>query len=90
MGILGWIVIGLIMGALAKAVLPGRQGGGWLATLLLGVVGAIVGGLLGSLIFGRPITEFWSLYTWLLAFVGSIIVLAIWGAIKGRSGSRAA
>ena len=41
-------------------------------------------------IFGRPITEFWSLYTWLMAFVGSIIVLAIWGAIKGRSGSRAA
>ncbi len=90
MGILGWIILGLIMGALAKAVLPGRQGGGWLATLLLGVVGAIVGGLLGSLIFGRPLGEFWSLYTWLMAFVGSIIVLAIWGAIKGRSGSRAA
>lgn len=91
MGILGWILIGLIMGALAKAVLPGRQGGGWLATLLLGVVGAIVGGLLGTLFWGgEGLTSFWSLRTWILAFVGSIIVLAIWGAIKGRTGSRSA
>ena len=71
MGILGWIIIGLIMGALAKAVLPGRQGGGWLATLLLGVVGAIVGGLLGSLLFGRRYDgASGHSSTWLLAFVG--------------------
>ncbi|MGO2596737.1 MAG: GlsB/YeaQ/YmgE family stress response membrane protein, partial [Glutamicibacter arilaitensis] len=44
MGFIGWIVLGLIAGAIAKAIKPGEQGGGWIATLLLGVVGAIVGG----------------------------------------------
>ena len=47
MSIIGWIVLGLIAGAIAKAILPGRQGGGWLVTLLLGVVGALLGGWIG-------------------------------------------
>lgn len=47
MDILSWIVLGLIAGAIAKAIKPGEQGGGWFATLLLGVVGAIVGGWIG-------------------------------------------
>lgn len=85
MGILGWIVLGLIAGAIAKAIMPGSQGGGWLATLVLGVVGAILGGFLGSLLFNRPLGEFWSLYTWSMAIVGSLIVLAVWGFIKSRS-----
>ena len=46
-GFIGWIVLGLIAGAIAKAIKPGEQGGGWIATLLLGVVGAIVGGWIG-------------------------------------------
>ncbi len=85
MGILGWIVLGLIAGAIAKAIMPGSQGGGWLATLVLGVVGAILGGFLGSLLFNRPLGEFWSLYTWAMAIVGALIVLAVWGFIKSRS-----
>lgn len=86
MGFLGWIVLGLIAGAIAKAILPGEQGGGWLATLLLGVVGAVLGGWIGSLIFGVGIEEFWSLSTWVLAIVGALIVLVIWGAItKNRA-----
>lgn len=84
MGIIGWILIGLIMGALAKAALN-KKGGNWLQTLLLGVVGALVGGFLGSIAFGRGIGSFWSPWTWLLAFVGSVIVLAVWSAIAGRS-----
>ena len=64
-----------------EPVLPGKQGGGWFITLLLGVVGALLGGWLGSLILGRPLTEFWDLGTWLLAIGGSIIVLLIWGLI---------
>ena len=52
MGILGFLVLGLIAGAIAKAILPGRQGGGWVVTLVLGVVGASLGGWIGSLIFG--------------------------------------
>ncbi|WFR82845.1 GlsB/YeaQ/YmgE family stress response membrane protein [Arthrobacter sp. Y-9] len=84
MGFLGWIVLGLIAGAIAKALMPGEQGGGWLATLLLGVVGALVGGWIGSAIFHVGVNEFWSLSTWLLAIVGSLVVLFIWGLITKR------
>ncbi|OAV59962.1 GlsB/YeaQ/YmgE family stress response membrane protein [Enteractinococcus helveticum] len=84
MGFIGWIVLGLIAGAIAKAIMPGEQGGGWLVTLLLGVVGAVVGGWLGSLIFDVGITEFWSISTWLLAIGGALIVLVIWGLITRK------
>ncbi|MEZ2371001.1 GlsB/YeaQ/YmgE family stress response membrane protein [Arthrobacter sp. RCC_34] len=84
MGFLGWIVLGLIAGAIAKALMPGQQGGGWLATLLLGVVGALVGGWIGSALFHVGLNEFWSLSTWLLAIVGSLVVLFIWGLITKR------
>ena len=84
MGFLGFLLLGLIAGAIAKAILPGEQGGGWLATMILGVVGALVGGWLGSLLFNAPLEEFFSLQTWLLAIVGSIVVLLIYGAIVGR------
>jgi len=79
MSFLAFLVLGLIAGAIAKLILPGKQGGGWFVTLLLGVVGALLGGWLGSLILNRPLTEFWDLGTWLLAIAGSIIVLLIWG-----------
>lgn len=86
MGFIGWIVLGLIAGAIAKAIMPGKQGGGWLMTLILGVVGAILGGWIGSALFNVNINEFWSISTWLLAIVGSLIVLVIWGFVtKGRS-----
>lgn len=85
MGILGWIVLGLVAGAIAKAIMPGKQGGGIILTLVLGVVGALVGGFLGSLVFDiNPNEEFWSLQTWLLAIGGALLVLVIWGLIVGR------
>ena len=84
MGILGWIVLGLVAGAIAKAILPGRQGGGWLITLVVGVVGAILGGWIGSLIFGGGLGDFFDLRTWLLAILGAVIVLLIYGAVAGR------
>lgn len=84
MGFLAFLLLGLIAGAIARAILPGRQGGGWIATLLLGVVGAILGGWLGSLLFNANLEEFWSLQTWLLAIAGSIVVLLIYGLIVGR------
>ncbi|MGD9607097.1 MAG: GlsB/YeaQ/YmgE family stress response membrane protein [Leucobacter sp.] len=83
MGFIAFLVLGLIAGAIAKAILPGRQGGGWIATLLLGVVGAMLGGWLGSMLFGANLEEFWSLESWLLAIGGSIIVLLIYGLIVG-------
>ncbi|MEO5780839.1 MULTISPECIES: GlsB/YeaQ/YmgE family stress response membrane protein [Arthrobacter] len=84
MGILGFLLLGLIAGAIAKAILPGRQGGGWVITLVLGVVGAILGGWIGSLIFGGGLGDFFDLRTWLLAILGAIVVLVIYGATVGR------
>ncbi|NUP73194.1 MAG: GlsB/YeaQ/YmgE family stress response membrane protein [Sinomonas sp.] len=87
MGLLAFLILGLIAGAIAKAILPGRQGGGWLMTLLLGVVGALLGGWLGSALFGVGLANFWSLQTWIVAIVGSVIVLLIYSAItRGRRG----
>jgi uncharacterized membrane protein YeaQ/YmgE (transglycosylase-associated protein family) len=84
MGILAFLILGLIAGALAKAILPGRQGGGWLITLVVGVVGAILGGWIGSLIFGGGLGNFFDLRTWLLSILGAVIVLLVYGAIAGR------
>jgi len=85
MGIIGWIVLGLIAGAIAKAILPGRQAGGWIATLLLGVVGALVGGFIGGQLFGVGIEEFFSIETWLVAIAGSVLVLFIFGLVTRGS-----
>ena len=81
MGIFGWIVLGLLAGAIAKAIMPGTQGGGWLATLVLGVVGALLGGFIGSAIFNIGLDTFWSLQTWIVAILGALLVLVIWGFV---------
>lgn len=84
MGFIAYIVLGLFAGLIAKAIMPGEQGGGWIATILLGVVGASVGGWLGNVIFNVGLENFWSLQTWVLAVAGSLVVLAIWGWFTGK------
>lgn len=84
MSFLGYLLLGLIAGAIAKALLPGEQGGGWFATMLLGVIGAMLGGWLGSVIFNAPLENFFSIQTWLLAIGGSVLVLLIYGFVVGR------
>ena len=81
MGFLAFLLLGLIAGAIAKFILPGRQNGGWFAMLILGVVGAMLGGWLGSVLFNAPLEEFFSIQTWLVAIGGSLIVLLIYGAL---------
>ena len=83
MGILGWIVLGLIAGAIAKAIMPGRDPGGIIITMLLGIVGAIIGGFIGQAIFGTNINTFFDLSTWLLAILGSLIVLGVYRMVTG-------
>ncbi len=85
MGIIGWIILGLLAGAIAKAILPGSQGGGWVITLVLGVVGALLGGFLGSVIFGVGLGSFFDITTWLLAIGGAIVVLLIYGLVTRGS-----
>jgi len=84
MWFLSWIVIGLIMGAIARAILPGRASGGWFISLIVGVLGAIVGGFIGRAFGANPNQHFWSLSTWFWAFVGSLVVLFLWGLVAGR------
>lgn len=88
MGIIGWIILGLIAGAIAKAIMPGRQGGGWIITLVLGVVGALLGGFLGSLLFDVSLEGFFDITTWLLAIGGALVVLLIYGVVTGRRSTR--
>lgn len=85
MGFLAYLLLGLIAGAIAKLILPGRQGGGWIATLILGVVGALLGGWLGSMLFGVGVESFFDLGSWLVAIGGALIVLIIWGFITRKS-----
>jgi uncharacterized membrane protein YeaQ/YmgE (transglycosylase-associated protein family) len=84
MGILGWIVLGLVVGALAKLVMPGDDPGGVVLTGLLGIVGALLGGFLGKAVFGTGLGDFFDLRTWVLALVGSLILLGIYRLVVGR------
>ncbi|WP_313276921.1 GlsB/YeaQ/YmgE family stress response membrane protein [Timonella senegalensis] len=84
MSFIAWILIGLIMGAIARAVLPGRADGGWVVTLVVGVIGAIVGGWIASMVGSSSNNGFFDLKTWLFAFLGSLVVLFIWGAVSGN------
>lgn len=84
MGFFGFLLLGLLAGVIAKAILPGRQSAGWLLTLVLGVLGAVLGGWLGSVLFDKGLEEFFSIQTWLLAILGSVIVFLIYGALRKR------
>ncbi|GGU38642.1 GlsB/YeaQ/YmgE family stress response membrane protein [Streptomyces lavendofoliae] len=85
MGIIAWIIIGLLAGAIAKALMPGRDPGGILVTMLIGIVGGLLGGFLGKVIFGvDSIDGFFDLSTWIAAIIGSVIVLALYRVIAGR------
>ena len=84
MGIIAWIVLGLIVGAIAKLIMPGRDGGGIILTVLLGVVGAFVGGIIGKYVFHVALGGFFELRTWLLAILGAVVVLGIFHLARGR------
>lgn len=84
MGILAWIVLGLLAGLIAKAILPGKQPGGIIVTVLIGIAGGFLGGWLGSAITGKGVTGL-TLWSIILAVVGSIILLLIYQAIAGRT-----
>lgn len=81
MGILTWIIFGLIAGAIAKAIHPWSDLGGWIATIIIGIIGSIVGGWLGSMIFGVDVTGF-NISSFLVAIGGAVLCLAVYSAIR--------
>ena len=84
MGIIPWILLGRIAGAIAKAILPGKDPGGIIITTIIGILGAIVGGFLATALFNaHPLDEFFDVSTWLTAIVGSIILLLLWRLLTG-------
>jgi len=83
MGIIGWIVLGLIAGAIAKLILPGNDPGGFIVTILIGIVGAVVGGYIAkALNFGSD-KHFFDLKTWIIAIAGSLLLLVLYRVVTG-------
>ncbi|MFF7260814.1 GlsB/YeaQ/YmgE family stress response membrane protein [Streptomyces sp. NPDC008159] len=84
MGIIAWIIIGLLAGAIAKALMPGKDPGG-VIIMLIGIVGGLLGGWLGKVIFGvDSIDGFFDLSTWIAAIAGSVILLALYRLVTGN------
>ena len=81
MGIITWIIIGLIAGALAKLIMPGDDPGGIIITIVIGMVGSVLGGFLASLVGLGGGGLIWSI---IVAVIGAIILLAIYRAVAGR------
>ena len=85
MGIIAFIILGLLAGIIAKAILPGEDPGGVIVTALIGVAGALIGGFLAGVIFDAdPLDEFFDVSTWLTAIAGSIVLLLIYRAVAGK------
>ncbi|NJL20047.1 MAG: GlsB/YeaQ/YmgE family stress response membrane protein [Leptolyngbyaceae cyanobacterium SM1_3_5] len=85
MGILYWVILGLIAGALAKLIYPGDQGGGIFATIGLGILGALLGGWLGQTLLGIGTGAAFSIGSIATAVVGAIILIFLWGLFTRRA-----
>lgn len=90
MGILAWLALGLIAGALAKLIYPGHQGGGIIATIGLGILGALVGGFIGQAVLGSSGAAGASvgaltLPSIIFAILGAMLLIFIWGLITRRA-----
>ena len=81
MGLIATLVIGLIVGAIAKLIVPGRDPGGWIVTILLGIAGALVGTWLGRMLGMYQTGESAG---WIASIVGAVLLLLLYRAIVGR------
>lgn len=81
--IISWVVFGAIVGLIARAVMPGRQSMGALATILLGIAGSFIGGLIGNYFFGRHLFAFHAA-GWIGSIVGALVLLAVVSLASSR------
>ncbi len=86
MGVLSWILFGLVAGAIARLVVPGRQAIGCIATLAVGIAGALIGGFVGEAVLGEEVEFGWDLGPFLLAVAGAVLLLLVLQALAGRRG----
>src|SRR5258708_17178932 len=80
MSILGWLLFGLIVGVIAKFLMPGRDPGGWIVTILLGIAGSFVGGFLATTLMGRQEQT----AGWIGSIIGAMILLFLYRIVAGR------
>ncbi|MDF1752127.1 MAG: GlsB/YeaQ/YmgE family stress response membrane protein [Verrucomicrobiales bacterium] len=83
MGILSWIVLGLLAGAIAKLIMPGKDPGGFIITILLGILGAVVGGFIGTALGFGAVSSF-SLGSLAIAVAGALLLLILYRVIKRK------
>lgn len=81
MGFISWIILGLIVGALAKWIMPGKDGGGWVMTILLGIAGAFVGGYIGQMLGWGGVSGF-DVGSLALAVLGALVVLFVYNKVS--------
>ena len=86
MSLLAWIVLGLIAGLVAKALVPGRDPGGCIITILVGIAGALVGGWLSTLLGFGGLAGGLDLRNLVIAVLGAIVLLVLWRLVAGRRG----
>jgi uncharacterized membrane protein YeaQ/YmgE (transglycosylase-associated protein family) len=87
MGIIAWIILGLVAGLLANVLVPGRRSEGLILTCVIGIVGALLGGWVATKLFHvHSLHGFFNLSTWITAIVGAAVLLLIFHLITGRSG----
>jgi uncharacterized membrane protein YeaQ/YmgE (transglycosylase-associated protein family) len=88
-GILAWIVLGLVAGLIANMLIPGRRSQGLIITCLIGVAGALLGGWLAAKLFHvHSLQGFFNLSTWLTAIAGAAVLLLVYHLVTGRSSRR--
>jgi len=87
MGIIAFIILGLLAGAIAKAIMPGDDPGGFIVTAIIGIVGALLGGFIAAALFdAHPLDEFFDISTWVTAILGAIALLVIYRLVVDRGG----
>ena len=80
MHIIGWLLFGLVVGAIAKFLMPGNDPGGWIVTILLGIAGSFVGGFLAQTLMGKQ----GQTAGWIGSIIGAIVLLFVYRLITGR------
>lgn len=84
MGIIAWIVLGVLAGMIAKAIFPGNDPGGLIITALIGIAGAVIGGFIAEWAGFEGLSSFFELRTWIIAILGSLLLLALYRFATGN------